>query len=1429
LRDIVKKQIRVAYIIITALGVLMLAIYLLLWLPAVQQKVKDIALDELMKITHNRMSIGNLYFRPFNQLKLENVYVEDQKGDTLLFAEKASATFHLSRLLKQQIRIKSIDLEKFIINLNKDSINGNFNFQFLVDAFASDTPDTTASKFTVQIRDIALKEGRFRYDVNSEPFLSDSVFDFNHIYISNIQSNIDLNSIEANHLDIEVKHLSFTEKSRLNVAQLEVKIFSEGEKIGLDNLSIQFLRSRLLIPEVRMEKENVEIVLGESAMNLADFNMFYSGLSNFADDNLLFSGKIKGKLPQIQITQFQANYGKHANLKFTGSIEDYNQWKKSPIQFDLNRLSIDDYEMGRILSLVSGNQEQVPFKMGGISLSGVLQGTLASLLAHFTLQSDQGTIQLEGDGGFDFDTGMSHFNAAIDAENLDIRTLLQDSIYGLTDLHLQSRGSIDASGKMNLMGEIQLDRFDYNAYSYNQIQAEGSYSGDTIQLNLNSNDSCVNLQVKALANMDKKKPGIQLSADVRYLYLDTLNFISGYKDVSLISKLTVGVEGLDPENMRVDATVDNLSLRTDKGVFYEPRFNLAYQAGNNNKRLNISSRTINARANGNFTYAGIEESLKEIFPMLFPNSKRRPNKKDSFAQNLNFRLGMKNIRSISDLLDFPSSIPDSILFIGKYSNDGSNVQLSTSAYTLFSESDTLQLSLLLANKQNNLSVIFNVDNKSSKYDLDGSIDAEVEFIPKKGSFVPDMQIALNPSVWVLNETYFQLNPAKIEIEGGRYSIHDLLIHSANNVNEYVKTDGIISASREDSLVVDISQFQLSTIFGATKTDIPLSGVADGRIIARNLLSTPFLFAREFSIHDIILNQKALGNLSISSGWSSRRNGLALRATLDRENSPQSTMQGIILPEKDSLSLSANIKGVELQWLQDWMQGTLHGLSGSLSTEFKVEGKISAPVITGKAYFNRTTFGIDMLNTLYSTSDSISFNSNVVEFNRFTILDENDHPLTINGQITHQNFAEFKPLLSISLSDFLLLNNERQIDSLFYGNLRVNGILNVKQKNKDWLISGNITHSNLSTVMINIPYTPSTAVNYDGITYINIGEENQDALEKKRKAKDNFTLPLKIDLSLWLDTGLTLGAVFNPATHDAARIAGSGSLQWTYDMNTAAMSILGNYIVESGNATLSLANITRKSFTIQQGGKLVFRGDPMATSFDLTALYNLRADLTTLDQGFEKYTTTKTPVACSLTASGNWDKMELKYRVLLPGESEDMQRKLDGLLHTEDLRIKEIAYLLAFGTFYPLNSNQNTGTSQIWTSLASSSITGQLNNLLSNALGSQWSIGTNLRTKDSNFDNVDMDVNISTRLFNDRLTINGTVGMMHGDNMDQSNNFTGDFDMEYKLIPSGNILLKFYNVTNNRYFELAKTTQGVGVIYKRNARTFKKLFDKFKKK
>ncbi|MEG1685247.1 MAG: translocation/assembly module TamB domain-containing protein, partial [Bacteroides sp.] len=155
---------------------------------------------------------------------------------------------------------------------------------------------------------------------------------------------------------------------------------------------------------------------------------------------------------------------------------------------------------------------------------------------------------------------------------------------------------------------------------------------------------------------------------------------------------------------------------------------------------------------------------------------------------------------------------------------------------------------------------------------------------------------------------------------------------------------------------------------------------------------------------------------------------------------------------------------------------------------------------------------------------------------------------------------------------------------------------------------------------------------------------------------------------------------------------------------------------------------------------------------------------------------------------------------------------------------QILYLLGIGKFYTYNyaNNANGQTSNTMSSVLSSTLSGQLNNMFSQIINSNnWNFGTTLSTGDKGWTDVEVEGMLSGQLLNNRLLINGNFG--YRDNPMANTNFVGDFDIEYLLTKSGDIRLKAYNQTNDRYY--AKTTlstQGIGIIYKKDFNTWRDL-------
>lgn len=1358
------------------------------------------------------------------------------RGDTLLYVGQLSASFNLFKLKDQQLLITGVDLDDFVININKDSVDSDFNFQFLIDAFASDTPDEpSSSSMAIEIHDVSLRKGRIAYDILSEPALGENEFDFNHIHLYDIQADLNVNSIDIENLDVALTDFKLKERSGFEISRIELAVNSQGKKINLNDLQINLPNSTLAVFHLAidysgfklselMDAGSFHLTLGDNELATEDIKMFYPPLASLKE-RITFSGNMSAPLPHIYIHSLTAAYGEGIRLDMDANLYNYLQWENTSMQLNLKELSATSRSIDEVLAFVTGDKSmKMPVNTGDILLTGSLRGNLPDLTLEMTGTTDRGAINLEGSGGYVVSSGAAHFQADLDMQDFDIHTLMRDSLYGTATLHMNAQGNLNSKGILNAGAVVDINRFDYNGYSYHSIQGEGSIAGDTVRFQLDSDDSNIPLQAIASANIGKKNPKADLSLRIDSIYIDTLNFIEGYRDAYLSATIRADVQGFDPEQMHFNLAIDSFFVHSDKGSFNDPKLRLSYRSESNGKKaFNLSSRLIRGKAEGAFTYAGIQESLMEAFPVLFEGIKRKPKKKDPYDQNLGFRFDVQDANSLTQLLQIGSEIPDSAIFIGQYSNRDENLELLLSAYTQYFEADTLQVSMLASNRDNNLSLILNLDNKSKLYDVDGSIDAEVEFIPVRGS-IPDMNIALNPSVFVVNDTYFDMHEAKVEVREKRYSVQDFMF--SHGEDEYIRVDGIVSELPEDSIRVKVNKFEIGTLLGAMKTtDIPISFNANGDIVAKQLLTQPLVLTRKFGLNNIVFAGNDIGDANIMTAYSTERQGIVLRATLDHKDRQQSLISGFYLPEKDSLSATAKIRDIRLAWLGNMAEGMLYGLDGSLNADMKVNGSVTTPHIDGYAYFDKARFGVSMLNTLYATSDSIFVNSKEVSLRRFRIVDENNQSLTANGKVSYQNFANFSPNISLSMNNFMVMNNQNQTDSLFYGNLKLNGRLTITENNREWQLSGDISHADKSSIMINIPTgTGTTAQRHSSITFINSLGEDLDALEKEQKRLEatQFSFPMRINIALALNEGLTMGAVYNPVTGDSGKVTGSGLITFNYDLASQLMALGGDYTIKTGKATLSIANITKKTFTVQEGGKLTFRGDPLATQFDITALYNLRADMSTLDSGFDLIMggNTRVPVTCSISVKGDLDQMDIAYDITLPDESEEITRRFENLLYNHDDKIIQIAYLLAMGNFMPLD-NSPINSDNMLGSLASSGI----NAIFSGILNDNWAINTNINAASGTLD--EMDVNISTNLLNNRLTVTSTLG--YSNDAMFGENITGDFNVEYKLIPSGNLILRAYNVTNNKYFDKAPYTQGVGIMYRRSEKTFEELFEKIKKR
>lgn len=238
LKKYLRKTLKIFLWIILSIIGLVLLILLLLQIPYFQNIAKDKAVTYLENKIGTDVNVERLTIDFPKTVVLQGVYFEGQDGDTLIAGEKLAVDISMLKLLDNQIELNSIELTGIYANVtrNKDSV---FNFDYIIDAFASDKPkDTTSAAMTFSLDKVNLNRIRVKF-----------------------KDEISKNDLTANlaHFDTRVK------KFDLEKMDFEVpKIKMDGLKVVLkQGLVAELAQNTQEVAEEASKKPNVTIKLGE--------------------------------------------------------------------------------------------------------------------------------------------------------------------------------------------------------------------------------------------------------------------------------------------------------------------------------------------------------------------------------------------------------------------------------------------------------------------------------------------------------------------------------------------------------------------------------------------------------------------------------------------------------------------------------------------------------------------------------------------------------------------------------------------------------------------------------------------------------------------------------------------------------------------------------------------------------------------------------------------------------------------------------------------------------------------------------------------------------------------------------------------------------------------------------------------------------------
>ena len=1468
---------KILKITLATVGIILLLLLLLcglLTIPSFQTSITQKVTDELKSRFGVDISVGYVGINFKGNIVMEDLYLPDCNKDTLAYIKRLEAGFNPATVWSDsKLTLSKVALDSFKIYVSSNA--DVYNFEYLIDAFSSsDTTevDTTPSKFDMELSDISLKRGILKYDIIDSSYARPGVFDYNHIHLSDVLIAGYLKSIRTDNLRAEISQLSaFDDLTHVRINDLKVLDFAMlTDGFSSKQIYLQTPKSSLTINDIAwtypaiLDNIDAAVHRGEYKVDIAPSTVVLSEIAPFVPAlaqyhspvNLYMSAK--GNLPMVDVSVLQVDC-EDASLHAVASMSDCYDYANSYYKADL-LLSADN---GDVLAMVDTSLTKNDIVKRLFPFATNLKANGKSCDLKFNLGANTPVTKLKSEGKLVYNKKADVLNllASLATDTADIAKLIGDTTRLKAKLDVDANLCVSDTGLVvRATGAVPYIAYDKIVATSLKIE-KASYSSESATADI-SFEEPFGSAVLSASFIPSEKNIYLLNGGVK----DFSPYKLGVMD-STWSELAISlnIDGRTIMSSLNDAVghvdIDSLIVNNGKTTLDVGKITLSSDDRDSHRQVQLRSRLLDVTFGGRYDVNAIETSVVNILHPYLPTffDHKIQEGLDTTIANNDFKLhvDVKDVAPVCEFFDIPLSvtgmkmdfdISDSLSRMGASVNADSVVYNGIVAKDIdfsFKQKNKMYVgdiqTIVYANEmkpikfdlstelENDVALTtFVYDNFDEEQKIEGDIKALLTF--PKDSITKEILLKtfFMPSDLLLRDLLISFEPSVITTKQDGYTKieHFGLTEDSRQI---LLVDGAVGKSVNDSLKVSFDSMSISSVISKLRVGFPFSGYITGDVMARGVMGDmPRLGTKNLRVDSLTIDSIWVGDLSVKCGWSPERKAVGTKITISRDTSVVATAGGIVSPGTDSMKLRFNVKEFPLETAQMMTEDFLDKLTGKVSAKIDVSGKISEPEVKGYIYLDKVLAKVKANNASYRVNDSILFTPTSMTIKNAKIVDDYGRVANLDCNVQHHNFKNPKYLATLTLNEFILLNNPKNKDEMVYGKLTADGRIRVAGDADGASIRGNVSTGESAVMTVVLPESASSASEYSTIVFVS----HEDTVEMKKKYDETkFNIDASVDLKVTDNTAMTV--VLSRTSGDKCSLKGGGNIRVEYTTTSDEFKLYGDYIIEEGQLKMKISSLPQKTFAIEKGGTINMGGKIETLKFDLSALYTTRADLATLDESFANdptLTNTRQTVGARLGINGTMDKFNLSYDVTLPNAGDDLNNRLQGIINTDDLKIREFAYILGFGTFYPVSSSQtsNVGSSML-TSIMSSSISNGMNTLFGDVLGSSWTIGADMSSAQADGSDMEMSLSLSRSFFNDRLIFSTDFGYQSNSNPDADDELTKNFDLEYKLNKSGTLRLKGYRHTNTEFYRSGTSTEGLGFIVTKEGDTFRDLLKRKKQK
>lgn len=1449
-----------------------MALFALLKLPSVQGFIGSEIAIALSEKLGTRVSVGKVNIGLFDRIVIDDVCILDQSHKDMLNAKRISAKFSLPQLAQGKILINSAQLIGAKFRLYQPTPNDKPNFQFVLDSLASKDSTKKGKRLDLSVGAFIMHHSSLTFDKYYKPE-TPTQFNLSHINISQMAANISLDKFTNDSINVNVKKLTVKEASGIDIKKVSFRL-TMGEKAAqLSDFTLEMPKSLIMLGNstASYSIENNKILtsslkfittIKNSHITPSDFAPLYPKFTRL-DNTINLQAEIRGDGEQVSITRLMLTTpNRDIDVSASGWLaKNGNRYAWAS---NVDKAIIKAKAIKNISELLAKENISMPYsieQLGDISIKGnVSHSKSRAIQAECELKTAIGKI----DASVNIDD-RKHFIAKADGKNIDLGKILSTN-----KLETISAG-IEATGELQKIIEAKcnITKLIAMGHTYDNILLEGRYSAEDIKAHVYIDDPALRLTLDGSLDGKKVNQQASITASIKDCNPHALNLTKKWEHRTFNFDFAANLMG----DIRTDlgnCKQANLEIKDFKIVSPDT----TYRAGNayvlydkvsTAPKIEIKSDFADINMEGNFNISTLATSYTNILSNVIPGMPGLPKHISKADNDFTLTANVNDMELLKLLFGLNLSIDSPIILSTRVQDSQNKAYLKLNAPKFNYEGNAyegLSLNLLQPDRETvtcqaavtkrmrngdklsarldgtangnklmtSLSVANDMETFSSVINTATSFfvndhDQQTAMLEIKTS-----QLSINGQEWEILPAVITYSKKELEVEG----------FSVSNGKQFLAINGKSTSSPNDSLTVQMNGIDVAYVLDLINFhSVEFGGNAFGKLYAKGLFSSNPQIYGKLNVNKFTFQNGGLGTLFANAKWNHSKGQIDIDAVAVDGSKSKTQINGFISPIHNNIDLKFDAQNTRLDFLRSFTHAFLSHLDGKANGKLRLVGPMSAMDLIGKVSVDGVA-RVKVLGCDYTLrGDSVEFKHNDIVFNGTRIYDRDGNVGYVYGGLHHENLKRMTYDLDVKADNLLSYDFDNFYGQLFYATVYASGEVKIHGVPGLLKIDVNATPQKGTTFVYDVS-NPDAVANQKFIVWNEKSSNDSLAfIAKPTIVNDDYDLPSDIHINFIVNCNqdATLKILMDNNTNDYITLYGDGVINADY-YNNGAFKMTGTYRVDHGTYGITIQNIIKKNFVFNQGGTIVFGGNPFDAGLNLEAAYMVNGvSLSDLNIG-SSFKSSTIKVNCLMNIGGIAQRPVVTFDLDMPTLGTDEKQMVKSVINGEEEMNQQVLYLLGIGRFYPKGNNNSTTqgnnqqdqTSLAMQSLLSGTISSQINQLLNTVVNNNnWNFGANISTGDEGWNNAEYEGLLSGQMLNNRLLINGQFGYRDSKNT-ATTSFIGDFDIKYLLIPNGNLALKVYNQTNDRYFTKSSlNTQGVGLIMKKDFNSLGDLFRSSKKR